>query len=224
MGLYKTGVAFAITNWMISLGADNLHLILLISALYSIFMGMVGLQRVAYLFLAVTMAPAVASMTGINPIAIHLFLIFYAGLGGITMPVAVYSYVAATIAGADERKTVLTAMRMGIVLAIVPWFFVYQPALLIVDSHWLTVIYTLLLMGTGLWLLTSGLEGYLLGVGTLKPWERVMIIIGGFLFAVPQGFLFEFSEWQTKIIGFMLCAIVVTVALLRRRSGHRSLI
>jgi TRAP transporter 4TM/12TM fusion protein len=209
VGLYKTGVAQAITGWMVNLGAGNLHLILLVSAVYSLAMGMVGLQRVAYLFLAVTMCPAVVEMTGMNPIAIHLFLIFYAGLGGITMPVAIFSYIAAQIAGADGQKTGWTAMRLGVVLAIVPWFFVYQPALLIIGSHPLTVLYTLVLMGTGLWLLTSGLEGYLLKVGILKPWERVLVIIGGFLFAFP--------EWTTTFIGLGMCVLAITLALVRKQ-------
>lgn len=211
IGLNKTGVALSVTAWMVGLGAGNLHLILLVSALYSILMGMVGLQRVAYLFLAVTMVPAVVAMEGIsvNPIALHLFLIFYAGLGGITMPVAVYSYIAATIAGADQRKTGLTAMRLGIVLAIVPWFFVYQPALLIIGSKPWPIIYTLVLMTTGLWLFTSGLEGYLIRVGILKPWERVLVIIGGLLFAFP--------EWITTGVGFGMCAFAVALALARKR-------
>ena len=209
IGLNKTGVALSVTSWMVGLGAGNLHLILLVSAVYSIIMGMVGLQRVAYLFLAVTMVPAVTEMTGINPIAIHLFLIFYAGLGGITMPVAVYSYIAATIAGADQRKTGLTAMRLGIVLAIVPWFFVYQPALLIVGSSLWPIIYTLVLMATGLWLFTSGLEGYLIKVGILRWWERVPVIVGGLLLAFP--------EWITTGIGFGICAVSVALALLRIR-------
>jgi TRAP-type uncharacterized transport system fused permease subunit len=208
VGLYKTGVAQSLTTEIVKLGAGNLHLILLFSALYSILMGMVGLQRVAYLFLAVTMVPAVTGMTDINPIALHLFLIFYAGLGGITMPVAVYSYIAATIAGADQRRTGLTAMRLGIVLAIVPWFFVYQPALLIVGSKPWPVIYTLVLMTVGLWLFTSGLEGYLIRVGILKPWERVPIVIGGFLLAFP--------EWITTGVGFAICAVSIAFALFRK--------
>ncbi|MEW6142323.1 MAG: TRAP transporter fused permease subunit [Chloroflexota bacterium] len=213
VGLYKTGVAASITTATISLGLGNIHLILLISMVYSIIMGMVGLQRVAYLFLAVTMAPAFVTMTGINPIAIHLFLIFYAGLGGLTPPIAIYAYVAANMAGADYQKTAMTAVRMGIVLAIVPWFFVYQPAMLIIGSEPLAIIYTFILMSTGIWLLASGLEGCLIKVGALEPWERALLIVGGFLFAFPG--------WETTVVGGAMCAVTIAITLWKKR--HRAL-
>jgi TRAP-type uncharacterized transport system fused permease subunit len=209
VGLLKTGVAASITAWVVSLGADNVYLILLLGVVFSLVMGMVGLDRTSYLFLAVTLAPAVIAMTGINPIAIHLFLVYYGGMGGLTPPVAIHAYVAAGIAGADPIKTSYKTVRLGIVLAIVPFFFVLQPALIILDSSPVDIFTYLAAALIGIWLLTSGLEGYLLKVGALRAWERVLFFIGGFLFAFP--------DWMLTGVGTGICAVAVGIALARKR-------
>lgn len=208
VGLLKTGVAASITSWVVSLGGGNLYLILLLGVAFCLVMGTVGLDRTAYLFLAVTLAPAVIAMTGMNPIIIHLFLIYYGGMGGLTPPVAIHAYVAAGIAGADPVKTSFKTVRLGIVLALVPFFFVLQPALIMIDSTVPEIIYHLVVALIGIWLLTSGLEGYLMKVGALRIWERVFLFFGGFLFAFPQTL--------TTIIGAVMCAAVVGVVLMRK--------
>ncbi len=210
VGLLKTGVAASITAWVVSLGADNVYLILLLGVVFCLIMGMVGLDRTAYLFLAVTMAPAVIAMTGINPIAIHLFLIYYGGMGGLTPPVAIHAYVAAGIAGADPVKTSYKTVRLGIVLALIPFFFVLQPALIILDSSLLDIVTYLTAALAGIWLLTSGLEGYLMKIGELRIGERVLFFIGGFLFAFP--------DWMLTGVGTVVCAVAVALALTRKRT------
>lgn len=210
VGLLKTGVAASITAWVVSLGADNVYLILLLGVVFSLVMGMVGLDRTSYLFLAVTMAPAVIAMTGINPIAIHLFLVYYGGMGGLTPPVAIHAYVAAGIAGADPVKTSYKTVRLGIVLALVPFFFVLQPALIILDSTILDIVTYLAAALVGIWLLTSGLEGYLMRIGRLRVLERILFFIGGFLFAFP--------DWMLTGVGTAVCAVAVALALTRKRA------
>jgi len=78
------------------------------------------------------------------------------------------------------------------------------------------VLYTFVLMATGVWLCASGLEGCLAGFGSVRPWERAFLIAGGFLFAFP--------EWVTTVIGFIMCVVVMAVVLVRkRRKGAVSL-
>ncbi|HEY91548.1 MAG TPA: TRAP transporter fused permease subunit [Dehalococcoidia bacterium] len=210
VGLYKTGMAAALTAWVISLGAGNVFLILLIGAVFNLLMGMVGLQRTAYLFLAVTMAPAVAAVTGIPIIAVHLFIIFYAGLGGLTPPVAINAFIAASIAEADAMKTALISLRLGVVLIFIPFFFVLQPALVMQGTPWEILYHTALAM-MGIFILASGLEGYLIKLGRLTKIQRVIMIAGGFLIAFPQ--------WIATLTGLVLSTIaIIMVALKRQRS------
>lgn len=222
VGLNKTGLAGGLTAWIISLAGQNFYLIMLIGVVFCLIMGMVGLQRASYLFLAITMAPALveiganapelAAIGGVSVIAVHLFIIFYSGLGGFTPPVALHAFIAAGIAGADPMKTAWLSMRLGIVLIFIPFFFVLQPALLIIDQPWHSVLLHLSLAMIGIWLLASGLEQYLAGVGRLNWWSRPFLMAGGFLIAFPQ--------WITTIIGFVLCAAGVIIALVIRKTGR----
>jgi len=208
VGLYKTGMAAAVTAWVVSLGAGNVFLVLLIGAIFNLLMGMVGLQRTSYLFLAVTMAPAVAAVTDTPIIAVHLFIIFYAGLGGLTPPVAINSFVAASIAEADAMKTAWTSLRLGVVLVFIPFFFVLQPALLMQGTAWEIVYHTALAM-LGIFMLASGLEGYLLGLGRPTVAQRIILVTGGFLIAFPQT--------AATLAGLGLTGVVAVLALVRRR-------
>ena len=208
VGLYKTGMAAAVTAWIVSLGAGNVYLILLIAMVFNLLMGMVGLQRSSYLFLAVTMAPAVAAITGVPIITVHLFIIFYAGLGGLTPPVAINAFVAASIAGADAMRTAWTSMRLGVVLIFVPFFFVLQPAL-VMQGGAMEIVYHTAVAMAGIFILASGLEGYLCRVGVLKNWARIILITGGFLIAFPQA--------TATITGVLLTA--VTILILRTWKG-----
>jgi len=220
VGLMKTGMAAGITNWIVGLGGESIYLILFIGVAFCLIMGMVGLQRASYLFLAVTMAPALvsigkvapefAAVGGISTIGVHLFIIFYSGLGGFTPPVAIHAFIAAGIAGANPMKTAWLSMRLGIVLIFIPFFFVLQPALLIIDSNWYDVIIHLGLALTGIWLLASGLEQHLIGIGRLNWWSRAPLMIGGFLIAFPQ--------WTWTIVGFALCIAGIAIALLGKRN------
>ncbi|MEW6142445.1 MAG: TRAP transporter fused permease subunit [Chloroflexota bacterium] len=209
VGLLKTGMAGRLTAWIVGFGGENVYLILLIGVLFSLAMGTVGLDRTSYLFLAVTMAPAVIKMTGLPTIAVHLFLIMYGGMGGLTPPVAIHAYIAAGIAGADPVKTSYRTVRLGIILAIFPFFFLLQPALIILNSSPLDILKYLSIAMVGLGLLASGLEGHLFKVGRLSLWQRCLLIPGGFLFAFP--------DWSSTIVGVVMCAAAITPALVRKR-------
>jgi TRAP transporter 4TM/12TM fusion protein len=200
VGLFKTGVAAAITAWVIGLGASNLYLILAIAALFDIAMGMVGLESSAFLFLSVTMAPAVAAIGNVPLVACHLFLICYSILGDVTPPVAIGAFIAASIAGANPMKTGWIAFRFAIVLFFMPFFFVLQPALILQGTP-LEIIYHLIIALVGIFILASALEGYMAGLGKLSYWERSVAGIGGFLIAFP--------EYITTIVGIAMALLVV---------------
>ncbi|WP_168203505.1 TRAP transporter permease [Oceanispirochaeta crateris] len=199
VSLYKTGMASALTAWIVSLGSDNILAVLILGALFNLFMGMLGLQRSSYLFLAVTMAPAVASIGHLPEIAVHLFLIFFAGLGGLTPPVAITAFIAAGIAGANGMKTAWTSMRLGFVLFIIPFFFVFQPALILQGTLWKILFFGSSVF-VGVFFVASAIEGYILGYGELKRHERVLVSIIGVLIAFPQ--------FVSILIGFVLGGII----------------
>lgn len=212
VGLFKTGVAAAITSWIVSLGAGNAYFVLFIATGFSIVMGMVGLQRAAFLFLSVTAAPAIAKVLGIPIYVILLFIIYQAGYGTVTPPVAIDAYVAASIAGANPIKTSYTASRMLVPLLLVPFFFVFQPALAMIGTPW-SIFYHLIMAMIGIFIMVCGTGGYFTGLGSIRPWERAFFISGGFLIAFP--------ELITTFAGVILSVIGIVLVLVRKTMEGR---
>jgi TRAP-type uncharacterized transport system fused permease subunit len=180
-----TGVTGSMTSGLVKLGGGNLFLVLLLGIIACYIMGMAGLSIVAYIFLSVTLAPAIIKIGGLNVLAVHLFIVYYAMLSGITPPVAAGAFLGGTIAGAPPMKTAVTAMRLGIVIYFVPLFFVYQPAM-VLQGNLLPLIYILPTCIAGIALIAGGAEGYLIKVGPVPNWARVPLVIAGLLLSFPS--------------------------------------
>lgn len=179
-----TGVTGSVTSGLIALGGGNIFLVILFGVLACFIMGMAGLAIVAYIFLAVTLAPAIIEVGGLNTIAVHFFIIYYAMLSGITPPVGAAAFLAATIAGARPMRTCFTAMRLGVVIYFIPLFFLFQPAL-VLQGDLTPLIYVLPSIIVGIIMLSGGLEGFLLGVGHVRGILRVPLGVAGFAFSFP---------------------------------------
>ncbi|KAA0696340.1 C4-dicarboxylate ABC transporter permease [Halopseudomonas laoshanensis] len=197
-----TGVTGSVTSGLVGLGGDNLFLVILFGIVACFVMGMAGLAIVAYIFLAVTLAPAIIEVDGLNTIAVHFFIVYYAMLSVITPPVGAAAFLAGTIAGAKPMKTSFTAMRLGIVIYFVPLFFLFQPALLL-QGDLTPLLYVLPSIIAGIMLISGGLEGYLLGAGLVKPWQRLPLIAAGFAFSFPGP--------MTTLIGGLASAVLAAM-------------
>ena len=167
-----------------------------------------GMAIVPYIVLAVTAVPSIAVATGLPVLAVHMFVIFYLLTGGITPPVCVIAFTAAALAGAKPMKTGFTAMRLAVVLYFIPWFFVFNPAL-ILEGPVSETIYLFFLCALGIWVLASGLEGYLIRVGRLDMWARVPLVAGGFMIALPG--------WTTTLGGAALSILIIAIVLTTKR-------
>lgn len=134
-----------------------------------------------YVMVAVLVAPALVA-AGILPLAAHLFVFYYAVMAFITLPVAVAVYIAAPIAGASVTATGKEAFRLGIVGFIVPFIFVYSPALILQGSLEMLVPNLVTAVG-GTGLIAVGASGYMFNrIGWLR---RILILIAGIFLVVP---------------------------------------
>lgn len=203
-----TGVTGAVTSGLVGLGGGNIYLIILFGVLACFVMGMAGLAIVAYIFLAVTLAPAIIEIGGLNTIAVHFFIVYYAMLSAITPPVGAAAFLAATIAGAKPMQTSFTAMRLGVVIYFVPLFFLFQPAL-VLQGDLTPLIYILPSIIIGIMLICGGFEGWLLGAGPVRPMLRLPL--------VGAGFAFSFPGLTTTVIGGIISAILVAAVWLDNR-------
>ena len=218
VGIFATGITGTITSAIVQLGAGDVYLVLIIAMVFNMLMGMVGMAHSSYLFLAVTMIPAISALDPNIPVVLlHLFIIFYAGYGGLTPPVAIHAFIAASIAGADPMKTAWRSMRLGIVLLFIPFFFVMQPALAMQGTAQ-DILLRLVLAIFGVWVLTSGIEGYLLRLGVLGWPERIFFMLGGFTMVFPttQPFFGDLPGYLWTVLGAGLVAAGVAATLLRR--------
>lgn len=197
-----TGVTGSLTSGLVGLGGDNVFLVILFGIAACFIMGMAGLAIVAYIFLAVTLAPAIIEVGGLNTIAVHFFIVYYAMLSVITPPVGAAAFLAGTMAGAKPMKTSFTAMRLGVVIYFIPLFFLFQPAL-VLQGDLTPLLYVLPSIIAGIMLISGGLEGYLLGAGLVKPWQRLPLIVAGFVFSFP-GVI-------TTIVGGLASALLVAI-------------
>jgi TRAP transporter 4TM/12TM fusion protein len=174
--LQATGLSFALTLLLVKLGGGNLVLLLIIAALLCIVLGM-GMPTIGvYVLLAVLVAPSLVEL-GFSKLAAHMFILYLGMMSMITPPVAIAGYFAASLAKAEPMRTCFIAMRFGWTAYIVPFLFMFSPALLILESPSATdTIIACMTAIAGVWLISIGMVGYLFR--PLNGWLR-----GGFLLA-----------------------------------------
>ncbi len=168
---------FSVTQWA-------LFTSLILIAIACIIMG-AGIPTTAtYIILVAVAAPALAQLQ-VEPLVAHFFVFYYGVLADITPPVALAAYAAAGIAGSNPFKTGNTAFRLGIAKALVPFVFVYSPALLLVANGFTWWAFTVTLAGAMMGIASLGIafSGYCLA--TLNTWERWWVALVSFLFIAP---------------------------------------
>ncbi len=143
-----------------------------------------------YIFLATVLAPALVEL-GLNPIGAHLFVLYWGMLSYITPPVALASITAAQISGAKGLATGFTSMRLGAALFLLPFVFVYEPALLLQGDTG-TILLSVGSAALALTVLSCALEGYLYGFGPITRFERVLAA-GAALALMPPDRIAELS-------------------------------
>lgn len=205
-----TGVAHSFSHEVISFAGDNVALLLVLGAISSFILGMGMTITACYIFLAIVMAPALIQ-AGYSPLAVHLFIMYWGVASFITPPVALGSFAAASVAGADPMRTGFASMRLGAAKYLLPFFFVLNPALILQGDAW-EVLRAITTCTIGIALIGSAMEGYLLGVGKLPRWSIPFILIAGLALGYP--------EYRTDIAGLALAALIVFLSLpgIRRRN------
>ena len=128
---------------ILSLLQDNhVYLAGFLVMIMSAVLGM-GVPGVAAYVIVQAVAVPVLIKAGVLPLIAHMFCLIYACLSNITPPVAMSAYVASGIAGSDQTKTGLMAVRLGLIGFIIPFFFLDNPVLLIGVDPAATAVETL---------------------------------------------------------------------------------
>lgn len=197
-----TGVGGAFSRELVQYGGQSTLLLLVLGAITSFVLGMGMTVSACYIFLATILAPALVKL-GLSPIGSHLFVLYWGMLSYITPPVALASITAAQISGANGMATGFTSMRLGTPLFILPFVFVYEPALLLQGGDVFAIAMAISTAVAALVALSCALEGYVYAVGQIRPVERVIVGLGAIGLMVPDRY-FELAGVAVLLIGLAI--------------------
>ncbi len=193
----QTGLALRFSSFLVDLAGGHLMAALLVTMLAGIVLGMGMPTTPAYIMQAALLIPAIVKL-GVPPLAAHMFAFYFSCLSAVTPPVALAVYAAASIGGAGLWGAGLQAMKFAAAGFIVPFFFVYSPALLFQGSG--ADVARAIVTGTiGVIALAAGLEGQFLRRAARL--ERAAFIAAAFLLIDPG--------LVTDVIGLALLGAVV---------------
>ncbi|MBJ3778532.1 TRAP transporter fused permease subunit [Acuticoccus sp. 2012] len=192
-------------NYITFLDNGQLLVGLFLTMVIAVVLGMGVPTTAAYVVLASLLAPGLANM-GASVVAAHLFIIYCASKSSITPPVAVASYTAAAICGSDPWRTSLIAFRLGLSVFIIPYIFVFSPALL-ADGSLVEIVWAGLTATFGIFALSVGSTGWL--KVDLVWYERLLMI----LVSLPM----IYAGWGTDILGFVMFGATLGLIALRVR-------
>lgn len=212
-----TGFGLKIAEVIVLIAKGKLIPTLFLTMIASIILGM-GLPTTAkYIVLATMAVPAITKL-GVNLMSAHLFILYFGVVADVTPPVALAAYAGAGIAGANSMKTGIQAFKLAIGAFIIPYIFVINPHLIMVDSvagttvNWLPItaaIPTIITALIGTICLAGTVESYLFG--NLRIWQRVILLGAAFALLDPK--------LLTDAIGLgALAVIFVTQKLLNKNN------
>ncbi len=209
-----TGVAGGLTSIIPLAWASPATLALVVAlvmtALVCILLGCGVPTTATYIIMVTVAAPTLVQM-GVEPLVAHFFVFYYGVLADITPPVAIAAYAAAGMAGSDPFKTGNMAFRLGLAKALVPFVFVFSPAMLIVAKGFTLSEFAVTVSGclVGIVFLAAALSRYMLV--EMRRWEQLLCGLGALLMVAP-GLL-------STAVGLVVATPVVLAQIGRRRSG-----
>tara|TARA_R100000322_G_scaffold9788_12_gene6217 strand:- start:2509 stop:4437 length:1929 start_codon:yes stop_codon:yes gene_type:complete len=207
--LNVTGLSFNLTYLLVQIGGGNAVVLLALSAIVCIILGM-GLPTLGvYVLLAALVAPALVEV-GIEPIAAHLYVLYFGMMSMITPPIALAAFAAASIAKSPSMATGWAAMRFGWSAYVIPVLFVFSPTLILIGAP-LEIALALVTAIMGVWLVSSALAGYF--SQRLSPVKRGLFAAFGLAALVPAG-MFEGAIYSDAL--GVVGGIVLMITEMRR--------
>lgn len=203
-----TGFGVKLTDLIISIGQNNLLLCLILSMAVCIILGMGLPTTAAYVLAAAILAPALIALET-EPLIAHLFVFFFSTLATITPPVCAAVYLSSGIAEADWLKTGFLSVMIALPAFIVPYTFIYNPALLLTGST-VEVIIAAVTAVIGVFSIGIGVAGYIRS--NINVFLRFVLLVAGVLMVIPM--------LLTSIIGTVIfIAVLVSNIVLNKRKG-----
>ncbi|KZE64002.1 C4-dicarboxylate ABC transporter permease [Fictibacillus phosphorivorans] len=206
-----TSFGTVMTSSIMSLGQGSLLLTLFFTMIASMILGM-GLPSIpCYIITATMAAPALANFD-VPVLVAHMFVFYFGIFANITPPVALAAFAGAGISGGDPMKTGFQSLKLAIAGFIVPFMFVYNPAMLMIDTSNLPigakefplpatieVIMVIFTSTLGVIALSAAAEGYF--KRGMNVWQRLVLGGGALMLIIPE----RMTDW----IGLVIVAVML---------------
>ena len=211
--LDRSGLSFGLGFVLVQFGENSLFLLLLLTAGVSILLGMGMPTTGVYFLLAALAAPPLIAL-GVEPVAAHMYVLYFGMLSMITPPVAIAAFTAANLSGAGPMATAVSAVRFGWPAYVVPFLFVLSPTLLM-QGDAAAILLAAATAALGVAAVTSALAGYALK--PLGPAARLAIGLAGLGLLLPPESFAE-AGW-INLAGGALLAVGLLISVLPRGAG-----
>ena len=202
-----TGLGLKLGNGLVSLAGGNLILTLIFTMITSLILGMGAPTTANYIITSTIAAPAILKL-GVPALAAHMFTFYFGIIADVTPPVALAAFAGSAIAGSDPLKTGVNASKLAIAAFIIPYIFVLNPALLLIDTTPLAIVQIFITSLIGMFAVGVAVQGYFLT--KVNPIFRIALFIGGLLCIDPGAF--------TDIIGI---AIIATIFVFQKIKSNK---
>ncbi len=206
-----TGLGISFSQMVVAMSQDMLPVALLLTAIAGLILGLGLPTTPAYIVMVALLVPALVKLGAAVPAA-HMFAFYFAILSAITPPVALAVFAAAVLAKADMWDAGWAAMRIAAAGYIIPFMFIYEPALLMIGP-WQVTVMAFCSATVGIIALAASFHGYLLAI--LAMWQRVVLFVAALCLIAPEPF--------SSAIGLVLLFTVGGLQLVQRRRGSPAL-
>lgn len=201
-----TGLGLKIGAGLISISGGISILLLMLTMISSIILGM-GVPTTANYLITSTIAAGAIIGLGFEPLATHMFVFYFGIIADVTPPVALAAMAGAAIAKSDPLKTGFEATKLSIGAFIIPYMFIFNPQILMINTTFVEVIPILITSLIGMFGVSAGLDGYVFRKCNFI--ERILFIVAGLLSIYP--------EFYTDIIGIGLIAALIILQIITRK-------
>lgn len=177
-----TGLGLRIAGAIVTLAGGKLLPTLLLTMCASILLG-TGLPTTANFIVTSMMAAPALLQFGVPPMAAYMFVFYFGIAADLSPPVALAAYAGAGIAGADPMKTGFTAFKLALAGFLIPYIYVYNPMLLLIDYHPLEFGQAVVTAMIGVFLLAMATIGFY--KAQMAWYLRILAMAGALLLLIP---------------------------------------
>src|SRR5690625_1307574 len=207
----KTGLGLKMGNSLVSMAASistnvqmQLMLTLIFTMITSLILGMGSPTTANYIITSTIALPAIIALNDALPVTIeilaaHMFVFYFGIVADITPPVALAAFAATGISGGNPIRTGVNASKLAIAAFIIPYMFVFQPELLMINTNFFEVLLILVTAVAGMIAIGAGMIGYwYIPMGWLG---RIISLIGGLCLMYPGLY--------SDLVGFLIFAAMI---------------